>query len=101
MRLWWAYAINAAGQIVGAGDFGEVRWVLNADGSIQVAYSKDGGAEQVSSVSAANTLAAAWDEPQLQVICADNQGAAEVAEVGRVAISADPAATLAELQALF
>jgi hypothetical protein len=47
------------------GDRMEVRAVLNADGSVQLGASKNGGAETLGSASAANALAAAWSTPTL------------------------------------
>ena len=41
----------------------ELRGILNADGSVQIGASKNGGSESLGGASAANALAAAWSSP--------------------------------------
>lgn len=49
------------------GDTLDIRAVLNADGSVLIARSKNGAAESASAASAANTLAANWSTARLNL----------------------------------
>ena len=82
--------------------FYTVRWSLDSTGKVQIWAAKDGAAEVAGSLSGApsGNLAAAWSSELLHVVCFDGAGTANT-RVGLVAISADPDATLVELQNLF
>lgn len=57
------------------GDLVELRGIVNADGSVQLGVTLNGGAETLASASAANTFAAAWSSPTVLSIGAEGSGA--------------------------
>ncbi len=80
------------------GDLITVRGIFRANGAINIAASKNGGAEVVGTESAAHTPTA-WSQKRLYIVTATAANTSEE-EVGRVAFSSDPDATLSELQNL-
>jgi hypothetical protein len=61
------------------GDRIELRYILNTDGSVQLAGSKNGGAESVGIQSAARTLPSTWGEQVLHVGSLGATGAGNIA----------------------
>ena len=91
---------SAVAKAVTAGRKYEIRWAMNADGSVQIWYTENDGTETAASVTAAHT-ATTWSEAKIHVIAATTGAGAEKSNIGLLAISSDPAATLSELQNLF
>lgn len=91
---------SAVAKAVSAGSLYSIRWVMLANGSVQIAYSEDGGTEVEASATAAHT-ATTWSEAKIHIIAATTGAGAEKSNVGLLAISSDPTATLSELQYLF